>query len=313
MRTPYLDIRPTYLLLYELSNRLPTNYNHSNNNTTTHNNHKTTKPVKKPTTYTNTLTPYARKKLIRAIQLLVASAQEKEAPNWKTNTTYKFKLNFITLTLSDDQGTYTDKDIKKLLLDPFIKRMKRKYGLRSYIWRAEKQKNGRLHFHLITDTWIHYNNIRSDWNALQDRLGLLDNFYKQHHHRNANSTDIHAIKKVKNITAYFIKYMSKATPPDLTVQGKQWDCSENLKKKRYCRLPFNDICNKAWTRLKRTPKAKEVDTPHCSLLYFNPKYLRTHLPEELLSLYDAFLQAIRENLPFDCTPTHPPPALAEAT
>ena len=63
--------------------------------------------------YTGQLTPYAKRRLKRAIQLLVASAMEKEAPNFKTGKTFKFKVNFITLTLPAPQGHITDRQIKK--------------------------------------------------------------------------------------------------------------------------------------------------------------------------------------------------------
>ncbi len=167
---PVMQVRPWGLLVYDKvewhksrkdKNRNTTNLNRSQNQNTyniTENN------------YTGSLTPYAKKRLKRAIHLMVASALDKEATNFKTGKIFKFKVNFVTLTLPAPQGNITDKEIKKEVLDVFIKRLRRKLNLNNYVWRAEKQKNGNLHFHMITDTYLHYEKIRNDWNECLNKL-----------------------------------------------------------------------------------------------------------------------------------------------
>ena len=56
------------------------------------------------------------------------------------------KLNFIHLTIPS-QGTKSDKFIK-LILNRFILYAYRKTGLRSYVWKAEPQARGEIHFHI---------------------------------------------------------------------------------------------------------------------------------------------------------------------
>lgn len=244
--------------------------------------------------YTGSLTPYAKRRLKRAIQLLTASAMEKEAPNFKTGKTFKFKVNFVTLTLPAPQGNISDRDIKKQCLDPWIKRMRRKHKLNNYVWRAERQKNGNLHFHLITDTWIHYEKIRNDWNSVLNFFKFIDKFEEKHGHRNPNSTDVHAVWKVKNLTQYFIKYMTKGDKEGDKIEGKIWDCSKALKTKENCETLMEGQAYETWTAASNDPTVKRKDDPNFSIQFFTNAQFNKYVTGELLEKWTAYLTRIRE-------------------
>ncbi|MFT4033219.1 MAG: hypothetical protein QM669_12420 [Siphonobacter sp.] len=57
-------------------------------------------------------------------------------------------------------------------------------ALRKYLWRAEPQKNGNIHFHLVLDEWIDKDEVRKRWNeALEDVCGAISLYqYAQLHH-----------------------------------------------------------------------------------------------------------------------------------
>ena len=99
-------------------------------------------------------------------------AEDKTAYNHKFKSTFKFRLTFITLTLSSRQQ-HTDTEIKEKLLHPFLDYMIKTYKLKFYVWKAERQRNQNLHFHLIFDKYINYAIIRDRWNHYQDRLNYL--------------------------------------------------------------------------------------------------------------------------------------------
>jgi hypothetical protein len=68
-------------------------------------------------------------------------------------------LTFVTLTLPSAQlrnaaGEYDDEHAKRYLLRPFIERLKYKFGVQSFIWVAEPQEAGNIHFHLLIDKYI---------------------------------------------------------------------------------------------------------------------------------------------------------------
>ncbi len=37
--------------------------------------------------------------------------------------------------------------------------MKKSYQVDYYVWKAEPQKNGNIHFHILMDRWVDYKDI----------------------------------------------------------------------------------------------------------------------------------------------------------
>lgn len=246
-----------------------------------------------PDTYTGKISNYSRKRLKRAIELIVAIARDKDAKAFRTGKTYKFKLNFITFTLPAAQGTNTDKTIKKSL-DLWIKRAKRKHGLRSYVWRAEVQGNGNIHFHMITDTFIRWDHIRNDWNSCLNKSGLIDAFAAKHGHRNPNSTDVHAIKKIKNLSAYFVKYMSKDHKDgERKLEGKVWDCSKNLKTKENVNYEIGAQELEVFDQVCRIQDVRKVQTDRYTIAFIRHTDFHKILPGTMVSDWLAYLGRIR--------------------
>jgi hypothetical protein len=245
--------------------------------------------------YTGKLTTYSKKKLKRAIGLMVATAEEKEATNFKTGKQYKFKLNFITLTLPAAQGEIEDKTIK-VCLDNWIKRAKRKHNLRSYVWRAERQANGNIHFHVITDTWIHYEQIRNDWNSVLWPTGLIQKYQAKHGIKQPNSTDVHAIWKVRNLTSYFVKYMSKSHKEgEKPINGKVWDCSSNLKTKKNCSMFLEGQTLECYEKLTKDESLAAIVDSNFVIIFIPPdRWLILFLPE-WLEKWKEYLAQIRNS------------------
>ena len=122
--------------------------------------------------------------------------------------------------------------------------MRAKYQMKNYIWVAELQTNGNIHFHITTDIYVHYMEIRRVWNKSLELLGyvseyqetrqnmsFLDYSYwriqggssdqtkieKSYNHgqntnwRDPNTVDIKSVKNIKSMGAYLAKYISKNT------------------------------------------------------------------------------------------------------
>src|SRR4029079_14261366 len=121
---------------------------------------------------------------------------------------FSFKLNFLTLTLSDVQK-HSDKFIVHKMLRPLLKYLIRK-GAKHYIWKAETQDNGNIHFHITTYHYIFWRSLRNKWNQLQHRYGYLNKYFNKYGTHDPNSTDVHAVKSDKNIISYMTKYLTKA-------------------------------------------------------------------------------------------------------
>lgn len=150
----------------------------------------------------------ANARIKNAIDWLLAITRDKELSNVKTSKNYTWRVNFITLTLSSKQ-MHSDKIIKEQLLNQFLVEIRKKYGCRNYLWRAEAQANGNIHFHVITDVFIPWRALRTDWNRIQNKLGYVDRFRDKSGKDDPNSTDIHSVAKIKNLSAYLAKYCGK--------------------------------------------------------------------------------------------------------
>lgn len=144
----------------------------------------------------------ARLKL--AINTLVHTASYKTVYEKASGKSFRFKVNFVTLTLPSSQK-HTDSEIVKLALSPFLEAWaKRSRGL-LYVWKAEVQDNGNIHFHITTNTFIHYAKLRHRWNFYMEKLGYL----QPEQLDLVNSTDVHSTKHIKKLASYLCAYVSK--------------------------------------------------------------------------------------------------------
>jgi len=150
----------------------------------------------------------ANKRVKLAIDWLIYMSKEKVLHKKGQKTNFKFKLNFITLTLSSEQ-IHSDNEIKKTLLNQFLTELRTKYSCKNYIWRAETQRNGRIHFHICSDVFVPWRELRTDWNRIQNKLGYIDRYSVRTKKSDPNSTDVHAISNIKNLSGYLAKYCSK--------------------------------------------------------------------------------------------------------
>ena len=195
---PMLSVHPDELYLYGKSEWLgnrQVSHKNSLDNLSNSNNHKN-------------LSNAAKKKATRAIKYMLLTATDKKVYNTKFNSSFFFKVAFITLTLPSEQ-LHSDQEIKSLCLNQFLTEARKKWGLTNYVWKAERQLNGNLHFHILLDKFIPYSELRSCWNRITNKLGYVDRFEAKHHKRNPNSTDIHSLWKIKDVSKYVCKYMTK--------------------------------------------------------------------------------------------------------
>lgn len=136
------------------------------------------------------------------------------------------KMVFVTLTLSANQ-IHSDQEIKLKVLKPFLRILRDKYNVKNYIWKAESQENGRIHFHLVIDRYINKHDISRIWNKCQNALGYIDEFFKKFKHNNPPSTDIHAVRDKAGMIQYLEKYISKSDKYR-KINGACWKGSQSV-------------------------------------------------------------------------------------
>lgn len=138
------------------------------------------------------------------------------------------KLTFVTLTLPSKQ-MHTDNEIKRQALNTFIVNCTRDNIFTNYFWRAEAQKNGNIHFHLLIDSYVEHSKLKYLWNRCIEQMGYIDAFERKHKHRTPNSTDIRGLKTINNVALYVIKYVTKSDGYR-KIEGRIWGCSDSLRK-----------------------------------------------------------------------------------
>lgn len=224
------------------------------------------------------------------------------------------KIGFMTLTLPATQITsyhkhyinykHTDKEIKQKIFNQFMTELRQRFDF-MFVWVAEKQLNGNIHFHLLINCYIDYYLIRDIWNRCCEKLGYVSDYrremsklslfdyvskYAKRDKKNEisdyefdrlvnsynhgcyvnwsepNSVSIESLKSVRNVCAYIVKYMSKGHVSDdkksqeyyfelwkkygcgefavqdlQRVDGRMWQCSQDISKKRRCIICTQDL------------------------------------------------------------------------
>lgn len=177
----------------------------------------------------------SRRNLRKKITYLFQFADEKKVIS-RNKKIFKFKIAFITLTLSSKQLHPTSIIVKKIF-QPFLDRCRKLFEMTNYVYRVEFQKNGNVHFHLVTDCYIDYYKLRKTWNECQNYLdyhkryvdemksitfkefllkkkgfykGILQDYSDAKKGKSiANSVDVRVARSNTNIENYISKYFSK--------------------------------------------------------------------------------------------------------
>ena len=270
------------------------------------------------TTYSGQVTVGSQKRLTRAIENLLQIAK----PKWITvnGKEYMWRVNFITLTLYSFGRKVPGNEAHKQCLEPLLRWLRAK-GMTAYIWKAELQDKRKdckqLHYHMTTDCYIDKDELRAKWNELQQKAGYLDYFFQKFGHWNPNSTDIHATHNKKNLVGYLkksiVRYadkskyrqlrnkylivgeLAKANQNKETIEGKVWDCSQNIKTSYYEVAAYHDITkNLAEACKKGEVEKKEFE--RCTvyeLKGFAKNSAADYLPARERFLYYDHLEKIR--------------------
>lgn len=187
--------------------------------------------------YKGTLSEGAIKRMSKAINLLVASAERRKVWSKILNKTISFQLSFITLTIPDNTPMPA-KQLHKECLQPLLRWLRKTHGMLNYVWKVEQQQRGQLHYHLTSDCYVDLQELRNYWNKLVERAHLMEGYKTYYQSSNPNSTDVHSVKNIRDLASYLIKYFTKEYQNPTSLDGKLWDCSTTLKQAKYYSTEF---------------------------------------------------------------------------
>jgi uncharacterized protein YfkK (UPF0435 family) len=224
----------------------------------------------------------AYRTLQNKINWLYYLATPKKVKTYHNALIFNFKINFITLTLPSKQLKCTSETTNELL-NQFITEIRAKFNVVNYVWRLEFQKNGNVHYHIVTDTYIDFFHLRSIWNriiakhgyikAYQDKMNgltLLD-YHKLYNYNNKvtfkeNSlryakgvqcqwtkpptVDVKSVISNKAISSYISKYFSKDNNNNIIMN--ELDNDSNTKNMRLW------FCSRSLSKLKTVSEYTEA-------------------------------------------------------
>jgi len=244
---------------------------------------------------------------------------------------FNFRIAFITITLPSRQ-IHSDNVIKNKCLNSFILELKNFYQVRNYVWRAEKQANGNIHFHIIIDRFVPWSELRDRWNRIINKLGYVDRYqdamkvWHQHGFKvrkdllekwdyehqlhayqtssksgfnNPNSTDIHSIKKVKNLKAYVAKYMTKNGKTDKPAEinsteqfaqtGRIWGCNHELSNLTGAQCEIDWILSEELERIATESECYHYEGDYFSVYYITIEDVKKLKAHEIFTRFAAYL------------------------
>lgn len=218
----------------------------------------------------NKIQDSAKKQIEKMIGCWLKSIIYYKKYNSKKSTSKTAYPIFLTLTLPAQQ-IHDDRLIKKQCLIPFIQELVRVHGVKYYFWKAELQKTGNIHFHLIIDRYVVINDLKVSWNKHLESLGYITRYRKKWKHDLPHNIDVRTIDNIQAATAYLVKYVNK-DEDTMFLFGAKWGCSDELKK---LKLPYYLVDSVIVKHLNSLIELKKVYTytcDYCTIFYFNKSF-----------------------------------------
>lgn len=177
------------------------------------------------------------------------------------STDKRKQLVFLTLTLSSKQQ-HSDNVIKREMLNHFIITLNRKFGMVNYLWKAEPQKNGNIHFHIVTDIYIDKNKFNYEWDKIQAKHGYIKNLQPFDKEYTSPSTRIEVINTNDGISHYMAKYVGKAGQ-ERAIEGRCWGCSKSVRELKDYQFAFDSEVEEIVCKAIESRKIDYKVTDYC--------------------------------------------------
>lgn len=277
---PMLQVRGKKVIEYQLTEW--TNYAKSEEQLEIINNTKSA--------YSGEITEGGKKRMKRCLLLWAQSLELFNKDYRHTVKANEKKLVFLTLTLSAVQ-IHPDQEIKSKVLKPFMRWLRESEKCTSYIWKAEVQKNGNIHFHVIIDQFVDKDSIRLKWNECQDNLGYHERYKIKFGDKQAPSTQIEVVENQEQIERYIGKYISK-NQGCRSIEGRVWDASKNVKSLRYFEIERDVTTEKNLQKevIKRNVKFEVLEG--CNVYTLENVKIEDVMSYHSLELYHAYCKCL---------------------
>ena len=137
--------------------------------------------------------------------------------------TAKKTLNFVTISFP----LGLPDDIAYTALNTFLTRLRKDYRMKLYVWVAERQKNGTIHYHILIPQFLPVRLTNYKMAKILDHLISKNNLNTLNFSKlKYNGVDIKEVKGNKKlVAAYVCKYVTKS---DAEFEHLAWFCSHSV-------------------------------------------------------------------------------------
>ena len=243
--------------------------------------------------YSGQVTFHTQKRIKKTVDLLLQLTDTVYIYNTYKNKYLKHRLSLITLTIPD-----YDKDMKLKwanhnLLRPFLRYFKDNKIITTYIWKAELQQRGAIHYHITTPSYVDINDVRIKWNQILLKHNLMSSYIKKYGNKTPPSTEVKEVFSIKGMQCYIQKEISKAAQALEGHEGKVWDCSENLKGVSYFTIPMSEGVERMIWWYDQKGVLNQWFNDQCTVLSSNKIHFKDVLNTEQRKAYNSFIESLK--------------------
>lgn len=245
-------------------------------------------------TYRGEMSVVAQKNLRRKIQIWHSGIEYFNSKVSNPTMRNTKRLVFLTLTLCALQR-HSDQQIKRDVLKPFMRILREKFNCINYVWKAESQQTGSIHFHVIIDQFIDKEEIQRIWNCCQQKLFYVDRFEAKCGHNHPPSTHVEVIDSLEIAEKYIEKYICKEDKYR-RIEGAIWKASKSINSLKFFEIVEDSQINESINKAIDNKDCKLIEKDRYRMFFFEKDKLINYLPKYHKYQYFNYLQFLVDYL-----------------
>ena len=245
-------------------------------------------------TYRGEMSVVAQKNLRRKIQIWHSGIEYFNSKVSNPTMRNTKRLVFLTLTLCALQR-HSDQQIKRDVLKPFMRILREKFNCINYVWKAESQQTGSIHFHVIIDQFIDKEEIQRIWNSCQQKLFYVDRFEAKCGHNHPPSTHVEVIDSLEIAEKYIEKYICK-DDKYRRIEGAIWKASKSINSLKFFEIVEDSEINESINKAIDNKDCKLIEKDRYRMFFFEKDKLINYLPKYHKYQYFNYLQFLVDYL-----------------
>jgi len=198
-----------------------------------------------------------KKREIKGYRINKSKVLQKAAAFYNLKSSRKF-MAFYSVSFPIGM---TDKTAMKCM-NIWLTRVRKLNRKVNYLWIAERQKNGTIHFHALMDKWLNIRVVNWYMSKAIDGVIKSDNVKGLNFNRSKyNGVDVERVYNGKGVSKYLVKYMAKGSDQTIDEKGvihRPFDC-RSIGMSRLVSALFTKVIESFYDGIEKWPYFKRDD------------------------------------------------------